>query len=163
MRKSDFWCQLFAMVSVIRSQQSNRYLWNGQPRKSPTKVGLLNCTVFRYILISYYLCKVQYMYVLLPSDFIQQPYTKVTIPMTMRKLQELQKKWPRKVNNLTYSPHGISVLFRLNWFHGSLKDEYIHCFMTFPWLLLFKPVRSWVQTTFSNWKLFSCWRSPLNC
>ena len=138
----------------------------------------------------------------------RQPYTKVTIPMTMRKLQELQKKWPRKVNNLTYSPHGIcvlfrlnwfhgsskdeyihcfmtlqelqkrwprkvnnltysphgiSVLFRLNWFHGSSKDEYIHCFMTFPWLLLFKPVRSWVQTTFSNWKLFSSWRSPLNC
>ena len=99
----------------------------------------------------------------LHSATTRQPYTKVIIPMTIRKLQELQKKWPRKVNNLTYSPHGISVLFRLNWFHGSSKDEYIHCFMTFSWLLLFKPVRSWVQTTFSNWKLFSSWRSPLNC
>ena len=48
MRKSDFWCQLFAMVSVIRSPQSNCYLWSVQPRKSPTKAGLLNCTVFRY-------------------------------------------------------------------------------------------------------------------
>ena len=33
-------------------------------------------------------------------------------------ITRVPKKWPRKVNNLTYSPHGISVLFRLNWFHG---------------------------------------------
>ena len=47
-------------------------------------------------------------------------------------ITRVQKKWPTKVNNLTYSPREISVLFRLNWFHGSSKDDYIHCIMKFP-------------------------------
>lgn len=75
--------------------------------------------------------------------------------------QELQKKRPRKVNNLTDSPHGICELSIA--FTEVQRINNIHCFMEFPWLLLFKPIRSLVQTTFLNWNIFSSWRSPLNC
>ena len=65
------------------------------------------------ILISYYLCKVQYMYVLLPSDFIQQPYTKVTIPMTMRKLKSCKKNGQEKLT-IKHIPH-MEFLCHLDW------------------------------------------------
>ena len=76
-------------------------------------------------------------------------------------ITRVAKKWPRKVNNLTDSPHGICELSIA--FTEVQRINNIHCFIEFPWLLLFKPIRSLVQTTFLNWNIFSSWRSPLNC